>query len=330
MNDRESHDIFSRCGDGTIVITALPEKKNYRYHATDAEGMYRKVVELGKSTNVYISVNPRGDDLPDGARGGDDDVRQLLSIIADCDVFGEARAEKELPPDKDSVISLLTALPIKPTRLDDSGYGIYAWYIFEEPYRITDEETLRKAKGITEGFGRYLASEFSKKGWKLDNVFSISHMFRAPGSLNHKLDTPVPCHMIDFSGTFYSIDDFEDYYKAPESVKTEPFKADPRATALWNAAPSCKSSVMTLTASRSRNGKRPVPTSRSHRTARSGFTNGAPSILDTRRRKPTGRLRSPSRRKNPAPANTSVSVWASPARRSAAALRLRSSIRSTA
>ena len=101
MNDRESYDLFSRCADGTIVITALPEKKNYRYRTTDAEGMYRKVVELGKDTNVlYISVNPRGDDLPDGARGGDDDVNQLFAIVADCDVFGEAHKEKELPPDK--------------------------------------------------------------------------------------------------------------------------------------------------------------------------------------------------------------------------------------
>lgn len=229
MNDRESYDFFSRCADGTIVITALPEKKNYRFRTTDAEGMYRKVVELGKDTNVYISVNPRGDDLPDGARGGDDDVNQLFAIVADCDVFGEAHKEKELPPDKDSVISLLTSLPLKPTRLDDSGYGIYAYYIFETPYQITDEASMQMAKGTTEGFGRYLASEFSEKGWKLDNVFSISHMFRAPGSLNHKLDTPVPCRVIDFTGTFYSINDFSAYYKAPEPVRTEPFKADPRA-----------------------------------------------------------------------------------------------------
>ena len=72
MNDRESYDHFSRCADGTIVITALPEKKNYRYRTTDAKGMYRKVVELGKDTNVYISVNPRVDDLPDGAGKGSD------------------------------------------------------------------------------------------------------------------------------------------------------------------------------------------------------------------------------------------------------------------
>lgn len=228
MTDRESYDLFSRGAGGTIVITALPEKKNYRYRTTDAEGMYRKVVELGKDTNVYISVNPRRCDLPDGVRGGDDDVKELFAIVADCDVFGEAHKEKELPPDKDAAISLLNSLPLKPTRLDDSGYGIYAYYIFEKPYSIADEASMQMAKGTTEGFGRYLASKFSEKGWKLDNVFSISHMFRAPGSLNHKLDTPVPCRVIDFTGTFHSIDDFSAYYKAPEPVRTEPFKADPR------------------------------------------------------------------------------------------------------
>ena len=229
MTDRESYDLFGRCSDGTVVITALPEKQNYRFRTDDAEGMYRKVLELGKHSNVYISVNPRGNDLPNGARGGDDDVDQLFAIVADCDVFGPAHVEKDLPPDKDSTVGLLQSLPLKPTRLDDSGYGIYAYYIFESPFPITDEEARLKAKGTTEGFGRYLAGEFAKRGWKLDNVFSISHMFRAPGSLNHKLNQPVSCHVVDWSGQFYSLEDFAAYYRAPEPVRSEPFKADPRA-----------------------------------------------------------------------------------------------------
>ena len=35
-------------------------------------------MEQGKTSNVYINPNGRRENLPNGVRGGDDDVRRLL------------------------------------------------------------------------------------------------------------------------------------------------------------------------------------------------------------------------------------------------------------
>ena len=53
-------------------------------------------------------------------------------------------------------------------------------------------------------------------------------MFRAPGSLNHKLDSGKPeCRVIADNGIFYSLEDFEEFYEEPVLEHT-PFEVDER------------------------------------------------------------------------------------------------------
>jgi putative DNA primase/helicase len=222
MDNREFYALF---GD-EVIITTLPDRKHYRIPAGEVTD---RVAELGLGRNVYINPNPRRADLPAHLRGEDDDVERLIVIVADVDVFGPAHKENDLPPDKTSAMAFLNEMKIKPTGFVDSGYGIYGYYLFKAPIRLSDEETLDRAKGINRGFGRMLIDEATKRGWKLDNVYNISHMFRAPGSLNHKLDEPVPCEIISFDGPRYTIEDFAEYYEKAPSFDREPFEADPES-----------------------------------------------------------------------------------------------------
>jgi len=219
----ENRDFYKLFGSETIYTT-LPDKKHYRIPADEA---YDRVTELGKSQNVYISPNPRRADLPPHLRGEDDDVDTLIAFVADVDVLGPAHKETNLPPDKDAAIAFLHGIKIKPTGFVDSGYGIYGYYLFATPVSFTDDEARERAKGLLRGFGKLLMSEASKLGWKLDNVYNLSHMFRAPGSLNHKLEEPAPCNVLTFDGPRYTLADFNEYYVKPASFDREPFEADP-------------------------------------------------------------------------------------------------------
>lgn len=220
MCNQEFYDQF---GD-EIIITTLPDRKNYRVPASDA---FQRVTELGKDQNVYISPNPRRADLLAYLRGEDDDVESLIAIVADIDVLGPAHKETALPPDKASAMDFLNSMGVKPTGFVDSGYGIYGYYLFETPVPLSDEVALDQAKGINRGFGRMLMEEAAKRGWKLDNVYNISHMFRAPGSFNHKLDAPVLCDVISFDGPRYTLTDFAGFYEETTCYDREPFEADP-------------------------------------------------------------------------------------------------------
>lgn len=227
MDDREFYKLF---GD-EVIITTLPDRKHFR---VPADEVYDRVVELGKSRNVYINPNMRRADLSPHLRGEDDDVETLIAFVADIDVHGPAHKETELPPDKAAAIAFLDEMKIKPTGFVDSGYGIYGYYLFKEPVPFADDDTRERAKGLLRGFGKLLMSEASKCGWKLDNVYNISHMFRAPGSLNHKLDEPVPCGVLSFDGPRYTLEDFAGYYENSPSSDREPFEADPETTGSAN------------------------------------------------------------------------------------------------
>lgn len=220
MENRDFYKLFG----SEAIYTTLPEKRHYRIPADEA---YDRVTELGKSQNVYISPNPRRADLPVHLRGEDDDVETLIAFVADVDVLGSAHKETALPPDKDTAIAFLDGMKIKPTGYVDSGYGIYGYYIFAAPVSLADDETRERAKGLLRGFGKMLMSAAAERGWKLDNVYNLSHMFRVPGSLNHKLDEPVPCSVLSFDGPRYTLADFDEYYEKSTAFDREPFEADP-------------------------------------------------------------------------------------------------------
>lgn len=223
MDDREFYKLF---GDA-IIITTLPDKQNYRFTADE---VYDRVVELGKDRNVYINPNTRRADLPPHLRGEDDDVETLIAFVTDIDAHGPAHKETELPPDKALAMAFLNEMKIKPTGFVDSGYGIYGYYIFSKPVPLADDDIRERAKGLLRGFGKLLMGEAAKRGWKLDNVYSISHMFRAPGSLNHKLEAPAPCEVLSFDGPRYTLEDFAEYYEKSPACDREPFEADPETT----------------------------------------------------------------------------------------------------
>jgi putative DNA primase/helicase len=227
MDNRELLDYIFR-GGGIQVITSLPESVHRQFHAEDVDAAYDYVVEQGKISNVYLNPNPRRDDLPPGVRGGDDDVRKVIAFVTDVDVLGPAHKEQNLPPTKQDAIDILNGLSIPPSVIVDSGYGIYGYHLFEIPIDTTDDEVRTHVSALYKGFGKYIASVFAEKGWKVDPVFNLSHMFRAPGSLNHKLDSEKPeCRVIADNGIFYSLEDFEVFYEEPV-VEHTAFEVDER------------------------------------------------------------------------------------------------------
>ena len=227
MSNRKFYEYVNR-GGGKKVITSLPGKIHKQFATDELDEMCDYIIEKGKDENVYLNPNSRRADLPPGARGSDDDITSVIAFVADVDVLGPAHKEQNLPPTKEAAIDAINEASIKPSVIVDSGYGIYAYYFFENPIDVIDEESRKYVSSLYKGFGKYLADMFEEKGWKLDPVFNLSHMFRAPGSLNHKLDNEKPeCRVTIDNGIFYSIEDFEPYYIKPVQADI-PFEADAR------------------------------------------------------------------------------------------------------
>ena len=229
MNDLGFYDLLTRCRDGTVVVTAFKESGEKEFfRSTDPDELRAAVEQLSQeSIAVYVDRNLRRFDLPPGVRGTDDNVVVINSITVDCDLLGPAHTETRLPETIEDAKKPLGRFP-EPTILADSGYGLYAEWYFEEPIKLTGADIREKVEGIFRGFGRAAISAYVEYGYKLDNVFTISHMFRAIGSFNNKLEAPVECRVLSNSGIFYTLDDFAKYYEAPTATEHEPFEVDER------------------------------------------------------------------------------------------------------
>lgn len=209
-------------GGGEVLITTLPDKNQYPAPTSDAPDL---VELLSMSNDVYLNVNPRRAGRPPTVRGDDDDVESLAAIVVDMDVTGPTHKDTALPQSKDEAMAFFDTLPVKPTAYVDSGGGIQGYYFFESSISLANPDTRKQVEGILEGFGRMVTSEAAKKGWKHDSVFRLSHMFRAPGSLNRKLDPPVTCKVILINGKRYSLADFDPFYVEPQATQKEQIEA---------------------------------------------------------------------------------------------------------
>ena len=106
MDDRELLEYIFR-GGGKQIVSTLPEGVHKQFDAKDVDAAWEYIVEQGKTSNVYINPNGRREDLTNGVRGGDDDVRKVIALAVDADVLGTAHKEQNLPPTKQDAIEMV-------------------------------------------------------------------------------------------------------------------------------------------------------------------------------------------------------------------------------
>ncbi|MDD3417720.1 MAG: DUF927 domain-containing protein, partial [Lachnospiraceae bacterium] len=220
--------LYGKCKDCRISTITLPGPEIRHYPVKDLEVYEQDVLEIGKEKNTYINMWPRKNEILDDVRGEAGDVTYATCFFADYDVKGEAHKQENLPESKEEVIAYLKALPVAPTFIVDTGYGIDPIWCFKEPVLLDSDEIKKKAGNMLAGFGNYLIAEGRTKGWNIDNVFDAARMLRAPGSYNCKLGNKVECRIIFESGIFYAMEDFAEYCIEVHTEVSESFEVDGR------------------------------------------------------------------------------------------------------
>lgn len=220
--------LFGKCKGSMISLMTLPDRQ-IKHFSDEAIGQLADaIIEQDANSNTYFSVWPRRIGISNKIRGGSEDTQYATCLFGDIDVAGPAHKAPKLPDTKEIALAYLTGLEKQPTLIVDSGYGLYPFWVFSEPVRLTDETIRDKAYGILRGYGSYLMQVGQERGWALDNVFDPARMLRAPGSYNFKLEKPALCSIVWESGILYNLEDFESYYKAIPQEHIESFPADSR------------------------------------------------------------------------------------------------------
>ena len=228
MTNREYYELLLRSKDGIITVTVFGKNGGKQiFRCSSAEEIEEVVSAHLEGYNTYIDPNLRRTDLPSGLRGGDEDVTVVNCLTADVDIRGPAHTEQKLPETIGDALKPLEGFP-PPTLLIDSGYGVYGVWVFKEPIPIAMDADREKVGQVFSGFGKAVMQAYEAAGYKIDNVFNISHLFRVPGSRNNKLYSPAECRILESSGIFYTLEDFAAYRDTTLQPEKIPFEADER------------------------------------------------------------------------------------------------------
>ncbi len=168
-----------------------------------------KAVELSSiGVDVWHSVNIVSNEPTNERRGDEKSVSYQTAIVVDIDIRSDAhKGDPSLfAADFDEAKSFL---PFTPSLIIYSGYGLHAYYIFDIPIQITDEnrEQLKRRNNLLIDVVRQKAN-----GKKIDGVGDLPRILRTPGTFNYKLgkDNAPLCHIVEDSGLRFTPDEIDE------------------------------------------------------------------------------------------------------------------------
>ena len=189
---------------------------------TQRIAMAKKAVELSDcGVDVWHSVNTVCIEPVDGKRGDETVVSYQTAIVADIDISSAAHKSTNLAVNFDQAKSFL---PIKPSILLDSGHGAQAYFIFDQPIQITNQnrELLKQRNKLMLDVIRLCAN-----GKDIDGVGDLPRVMRTPSTFNYKLGkvNASICHIVEDSGLRFSPAQLDERLNAliisQETVKQE-------------------------------------------------------------------------------------------------------------
>jgi hypothetical protein len=158
--------------------------------------------------NVWFSLG-LFEKRPLHGRGKASDVVGIHALVGDIDCKGGVHNEKNLPT-RDEALQFISELPFKPSMIIWSGGGYQVYWLFDEPWIFDSPEDRQKASDFSLRWQRFIVAKGKEKGWKLDSVGSIEHLFRIPGMYNCKAD-PIPVEIIEKNDFVYSVELIQEF-----------------------------------------------------------------------------------------------------------------------
>lgn len=215
-----------------ISVWTLPDKRTRWCRADDPgaiASLLTQTVERQPGIHaVYIGMGTVPADLVQAKQREDpkraqffrakkSDVGGVIALWSDLDVGTFGHEGGPYPPDVPSARRVLDSTGLPPTLIVSSGYGLQAWWLLSEPWLAGDHEDPDAARAAMDNLSRDWISTLRYKadmigGWKLDSVYDLSRLMRAPGSWNQKDQrNPRPVKIIEHNpNAVYDLDDFRE------------------------------------------------------------------------------------------------------------------------
>jgi hypothetical protein len=219
---------------GWLCLWTKGDKRSvWLQYPKDAGEALKRAKELSKTEDVYYGVCLYKESLGASHRGTAKDASVLPALFLDIDVTDRsAHKSSDLPSSMEEAQQFLAGLPLQPSFTIDSGHGIHAYWLFEEPIDI-EKVGLDRISRTMKSWNEAINGLAAEHCWKFDMVCEPARVLRVPGTLNHKTGTPVPVGFPVGSGRRYSVDELRDAYEtmvARAGMVSEPRSASDPST----------------------------------------------------------------------------------------------------
>lgn len=143
-------------------------------------------------------------------RGTAGDSAYLPGFAMDLDLKGPGHKALNYPETDDDLTTLLrkAGLP-EPSAWVHSGGGRYPFWKLDQPADLTIPGALDRAATISARLHKHVITWAGELGWKVDNTSDLARVYRLPGTMNRKTDTPVMCTVIRQGELRHSLDALE-------------------------------------------------------------------------------------------------------------------------
>ncbi len=169
-------------------------------------------VQQCESTDVYMAAGLAARvNAPVKKRALASAVAGIPGLWADIDVNGGPESKTGAAPSTDAALELASSL-LEPTVIVNSGYGIQAWWLFEDGAWIFGFEAEREqAARLSAGFQAALRAAARDAGYGLDSTHDLARLMRMPGTFNHKGRHDeqfglVPVTLLEAEGPRYTVE----------------------------------------------------------------------------------------------------------------------------
>ena len=188
------------------------------------------------NTDVYFGVGSQAADLGPSKRGTVADISVITSFWIDIDIAGQGHVSPQYPQDMEEALKFIQGLPLQPSAIVNSGGGIHAYWLLNQPWYFANDGERQQAQEISRSFQGFIIEKGCELGWKLDNTSDLARLLRVPGTLNHKSSPPKTVDIIHMDDKRYTIKDFEvmtmkavseEAAPVPELITTAPVEYPP-------------------------------------------------------------------------------------------------------
>ena len=208
--------LFARIPDNlylTLAIKGTSNKLISVWYPADANGIAElcgKGMKAAADADVYFSTCPALNAPVQGSkkRISQKDVACIPALFVDIDTLEDpaktANSKQELPDTQASARAMLEALPFPPSIIVNSGHGLHAYWMLEEPLQAVEGKNALKA---------FSEAVKTVTGWDdMDSSASEpARILRLPGTYNHKHQGMLPVSLLSSNGARYSWAALEDF-----------------------------------------------------------------------------------------------------------------------